>query len=166
MNLLIIRHAIATDKVTFALTGRPDSRRPLTAEGRRKFKRSLKGLRRASPKINMIATSPYRRAVETCRLAETAFPKAQVMTLPALRHGGDLRLVTAWLAGLPASTKAAVVGHEPDLGRLTALLLGSGAPPAIYKKGGAALVSFDGRAAAGAGKLVWLLTPALLRRLK
>lgn len=166
MDLVIIRHAIAEDRIKFARSGRPDAERPLTAEGRRKFKRSLKGLRRASPKVSVIATSPYARAAETCRLAMRVFPKARVVTLPALRHRGDNRLVIRWLAGQPRGAAAGIVGHEPDLSRLTALLLGSGAPPVAYKKGGAALITFAGRAAAGVGTLEWLLTPALLRRLK
>ena len=38
LTLLLIRHAIADDRATFARTGRPDRERPLTAEGRRKMR--------------------------------------------------------------------------------------------------------------------------------
>lgn len=166
MELLVIRHAIAEDKRRFARTGRPDSERPLTAEGRRKFKKSLKGLRRAAPAVGVLATSPFTRARQTCDLARKIFPKARVVTVPALASGGNVRSVSAWLSGRRGRDVVAMVGHEPDLSRLTAVLTGSKTPTLALKKGGAALIVFDGRAAAGRGRLEWLLTPALLKRLK
>ena len=34
MHLLVIRHGLAGDREEFAFTGRPDTERPLTKEGR------------------------------------------------------------------------------------------------------------------------------------
>jgi phosphohistidine phosphatase len=166
MDLLIIRHAIARDRAKFARTGRPDAERPLTADGRRKFRRCVKGLRRAVKRVDVFATSPYVRARETCAIAAKAYPNAKVVALPDLAHRGNDRGVVRWLSGRAKKETVALVGHEPDLGRLTAHLTGTARPGLTFKKGGAALVSFEGRVAAGAGRLVWLLTPSVLKRLR
>ena len=166
MQLLIIRHAIAEEKTRFARSGKPDAKRPLTAVGRRKFKKSLKGLGRAAPDIRLLATSPFVRARQTCELAKKIFPKARVVVLPALASGGNPRALTAWLAARKTKDAVAIVGHEPDLSKLAALLTGAGAPAFTFKKGGAALIVFDGRALRGHGSVEWLLTPALMRRVK
>ena len=59
----------------------------------------------------------------------------------------------------------AVVGHEPQVSELLARLLGTDkADRLTFRKGGAALVDADGLLAEG-GRLVWYLTPRLLREL-
>ena len=60
----------------------------------------------------------------------------------------------------------ALVGHEPGLGRLLSLAVagraGDGTP---MRKGGVARIDFDATPKPGAGRLVWMLTPKLLRRI-
>ena len=59
------------------------------------------------------------------------------------------------------------VGHEPQLGLLTGLLLADLPKPLIlFRKGGVALIEFAGCAELGAGLLQWALTQGHLRRLK
>ena len=60
----------------------------------------------------------------------------------------------------------ALVGHEPDMGELTSLLL-TGRPGGQFpfKKGGVACVEID-EPSPGAGELIWFLTPKQLRKLK
>jgi phosphohistidine phosphatase len=166
MDLLIIRHAIAVDRVRFSRTGRPDAERPLTKDGEKKFRRAVKGLRRAVPRVDRLATSPYRRAAQTCAIAAKSYRGAGVVTLPSLAQRGDDRATIRWLAAQKPNAVVALVGHEPDLGRLTSKLVGSRASPVIYKKGGVALVTFEGRARAGAGKIRFALSPGLLKRLR
>src|SRR5688572_12751622 len=97
MELLLVRHAIAKDRVSFALTKRPDTERPLTDHGRKKFKRSLKGLTRVAPRIDIIAASPYKRARQTADLLAKAFPQAKRLATSALAHGGNPRAFVTWL---------------------------------------------------------------------
>jgi phosphohistidine phosphatase len=61
----------------------------------------------------------------------------------------------------------ALVGHQPSLGLLAAWLLqGDDARFMLpLKKGGVALLTFEGLPAAGQGELEWLLPPRLLRAL-
>mgnify|MGYP000201890575 CR=1 FL=1 len=166
MELLIVRHAPAGNRSDFAKRdGRPDRERPLTHDGRRKFKRSAKALKRIFPGLRLIATSPFTRAAQTAHLLHREHEKARLVVLAPLAHGGSASHVTAWL-GRQRSTNVAVVGHEPDLGRLIGLLTkGRVDAPVTLKKGGAALVSFEGKPAAGAGTLLWVVTPGVLKRL-
>jgi len=167
MNILIVRHGQAGERAAFfARTGRPDRERPLTLEGRRKFRRGLPGLKRVAPKLRTIATSPYTRAAQTATLLAERFHKAERVVLPALSHGGKPSDVLTWLRRRSATASVALVGHEPDLGKLIGVLT-TGKPDAPFslKKGGAALIEFDGKAAAGAGVVVWVLTPAVMKKL-
>jgi phosphohistidine phosphatase len=60
----------------------------------------------------------------------------------------------------------ALVGHEPHLGKLASWLLARTSTPFLQlKKGGACLLDLGARPRAGEARMVWLLTPAQLRRL-
>ena len=68
------------------------------------------------------------------------------------------------LAELGPDEAVALVGHEPDLGKLAGVLL-FGAPASLpLKKAGACVISFTDVAASGAGRLEWFLPPKALRR--
>src|SRR5918912_545668 len=45
MRLLVVRHAIAMDRAEFARSGKDDSERPLTKDGRNKMAKGARGLR-------------------------------------------------------------------------------------------------------------------------
>ncbi len=59
--------------------------------------------------------------------------------------------------------RVALVGHEPDLGQLAAILLGA-ARPLPFKKGGMCRIDVEW-SSRPTGTLVWFLPPAALRRL-
>lgn len=165
MDLLVIRHAIAEDREEWAQTGRPDRDRPLTDEGRDRMERIARALRALVPQLDVLATSPYVRAVETADIVRDAFGKIEVVEAAPLAHGGSSEDVCAWL-GARAETRIGIVGHEPDLGQLVSwFLLGSVDGGCSLKKGGACLLRFVGRPARGAAELKWLLPPKLLHRL-
>ena len=81
-----------------------------------------------------------------------------------LAPGGSLERLLLQLRG--AGEAVAIVGHEPGLGRLLSLAVagraGDGTP---LRKGAIARVDFDATPKPGAGRLVWMMTPKLLRRL-
>jgi phosphohistidine phosphatase len=167
VQVLIVRHAIAEDRVTFAATGEPDGRRPLTDGGRRRMATGARGLRRLVPRLTRIATSPLVRAAETAEILAAAYDDdVPVEELAALAPGGEPDGVVSWLHPRAADACIALVGHEPDLGELTAyLLLEDAATFFSFKKGGAALLEFDGPVGAGQGSLRWLMQPKHLRAL-
>ena len=164
MQLLVVRHAIAEDRDAFASSGRDDSERPLTAAGRDKMRRVVAGLRRVVPKIDLLASSPYLRALQTAEVVAEAYGIDDVKKVDALVPEAPLQRFLVWLERKASADVVAVVGHEPHLGELVTWLM-SGMPESRVemKKGGACLLEFQGQPGAGVGVLQWLLTPGQLR---
>lgn len=162
MQLLIVRHACAEKRDLFGKTGNPDALRPLTQKGRRRMRQGARGLRALVDSLDVLASSPYDRARQTAEILAEAFAVAPVI-VPALAPAGDVSEVIAWL-GRQQERRVALVGHEPDLGRLAALLLtGAEADFLPLKKGAACCLEFTERPRAGAARLKWLLTSTQLR---
>lgn len=165
MRLLIVRHAHARDSEEFAATGRPDSERPLSGEGERRMKAAVDGVRMLVPELDAIATSPYRRAQQTAALVAAPY-RLTPQLVSALAPAGGPDGVVAWLAG-QRSGCLAVVGHEPDLGRLAAVLLTGRAGDFLpLKKGAVCCLELPAEPVAGAGRLTWLLTASQLGMLR
>ena len=166
MHLLVIRHGLAGDREEFAKTGRPDDERPLTPKGRRRMRRNARGLRTLVPGLDLLATSPLVRAVQTADAVADAYDEPEPVTRDELRPESALEAVAAWLRALPADHTIAVVGHEPHLSRLVSwLLAGEDRSLVRLAKGGACLLSFEGAPARDGATLEWLLQPRQLRAL-
>jgi phosphohistidine phosphatase len=164
MELVLIRHALAEDRDSFAASGRDDDERPLTDTGRRRMKANARGLRGLVPRLSLLASSPLARAWQTAEIVAAEFQAMPIERIDALRPGRHPRDLIRWLARQPAEATVAVVGHEPDLGKLALwCLTGTAAPAVEFKKGGAALITFDRKPVAGGGRLRWLVTPSQLR---
>lgn len=168
MHLLVIRHGPAGDRDEFAKTGKDDSERPLTDEGKAKMRRAARGLHSIVPKIDLLASSPYVRAQETAEIVAEAYDGKAIETLRALVPGGSRPEILRWLRAAPEDATVAIVGHESDLSELISwLLTGSAKPWLELKKGGACAIDYDGRppARSGAGLLAWCLTRSQLENL-
>jgi phosphohistidine phosphatase len=165
VELLVVRHAIAEDQEAFAESGRDDALRPLTAAGMRKMRRVARGLHELVPAIDVLASSPLTRAQETAEIVRRVYELDQVEVALPLQPATPLDEVVAWLARFAQGT-VAIVGHEPQLGRLvTYLISGREASGVELKKGAASLIEFDGSPQAGNGHLVWSIPPRVLRDL-
>jgi phosphohistidine phosphatase len=163
VKVLLVRHAIAEDAPAFRGADRD---RPLSEEGRRRFRRGAEAIAAQVPELALVATSPLVRARQTAEMIVAASPRAGLDELGALAPGGEAREVLTWLSGRRDAAAVALVGHEPDLSRLEGLLLaGRGRTLAEFRKGGAALLDFPERIAAGGAVLVWHLTAGQLREL-
>jgi phosphohistidine phosphatase len=166
VKLIMIRHAIAAERDEFAQTGEPDEQRPLTDDGRKKMKRVARGLKELVEHIDLIASSPLTRAVQTAEVLAKRFPDAAVTNVGALEPMQSYESFLEWLQRLDDVEVVATIGHEPHLGGLTSWLLSGQEKPLFeFKKGGACLLEFDGPLEAGSAQLRWLLTPAQLRAL-
>ncbi len=169
MELILIRHGQAGDaEAWFAASGRSDDERPLTEEGRKRMGRALRGLRRILETPDHVFVSPLTRAQQTAELMREAYLDLPLQTIPTLRPDDAPESTLTWLAAnLPKKgQRIALVGHEPHLSGLLALLTlgdtGCGSLP--LKKGGVAIVEI-GELRAGAGELQALLPPRVLRAL-
>lgn len=166
MHLLVIRHAIAEDRDEFARTSSNDDERPLTQFGKRRMRKNAEGLRRTASHIEVLATSPLVRGQQTARILAEEFQLRDVETIEALRPERHPREVLTWLGKQPPDATIAVIGHDPQIGQLLSwCIAGNESAGVIFKKGGAALVEFTTKPAAGKGTLHWFLTPAQLRAL-
>jgi phosphohistidine phosphatase len=156
MELLVVRHARAVDRETFVATGQPDSERPLTAKGIRRMKKTVRGLRSLVPSIDLLVSSPLRRAVETARIIADAYGGLRVVERLELAPGTPPQKLIGWLDGQRDRSVVCIVGHEPNLSELLAELLTTDSQcPAKLKKGSGALIRFDGAVSAASGKLQW-----------
>jgi len=166
MDLVIVRHAIAEERETFARTGQDDALRPLTAPGRRKMERAAAGIARVAPEVDALASSPLVRARDTAAILAPALGLRRVEEVEALAPDAEPEALLPWLRAQARRRAVAVVGHEPHLGLLVALLLaGRNEPFAILRKGGACLVRLPRRPGPATGELRWLLEPSQLRAL-
>lgn len=166
MQLLVIRHAIAENRDAFASSGRDDSERPLTAAGRDKMRRAVAGLRRLVPTIDLLASSPYVRAMQTAELVAEGYGIGDIKQVDALVPDAPLQRFLTWVQRKATVDVVATVGHEPHLGELVTWLM-SGLPESRVemKKGGACFLEFHGQPGAGVGVMKWLMTPSQLRGL-
>jgi phosphohistidine phosphatase len=165
MFVLIIRHAKAEARAVLGSIGKKDAMRPLTDAGRKDMRKAAKGLRTLVPEIDVLAASPLVRAQETAAIISERYDAMPVTELAPLAPGGSKQAVLDWLRDQPESATVALVGHEPDLGILASWLLSGHKETFIsLKKGAGCLIELTDRPEAGAGKLVWLLPPAALRK--
>jgi phosphohistidine phosphatase len=166
MDIYLVRHAIARPREDAPTID--DSERPLTATGIRRFKRCVRALSVLGMQVDEIWTSPLRRARETAELlARLDSFEGNVRILDWLGPGGPLSDGLLELRGLGSQTGIALVGHEPDLSRLAGLLLAGRDESMInLKKGGVARLEMADFRPEGRCRLLWLLTPGHLRRVR
>jgi phosphohistidine phosphatase len=163
LTLVLIRHAPALDREEFARTGKDDGERPLSPAGQRKMRAGARGLQKVLPRLDVLASSPLRRAWQTAELVSEVYGGMPIDKLGAAATGDDEALL-ATLRATPPGTTLAVVGHEPTQGRWTSwLLAGRGEPFVAYKKGEACALEFGGQVDPGAARLLWKLRPRTLR---
>lgn len=155
LKIYILRHGDAGDPVPG-----PDDIRELTAKGRAQAHAAGSLLERIGGGIEVVLSSPLRRALQTARIAAdllTDMPEVRVceslvcgarfwdFQSEILRSGCNVVLV---------------VGHQPDLGELIHQLTGA---HTTLKKGALARILCDA-VQPGVGLLDWLVPPRLLER--
>lgn len=158
MDLWLVRHAIAVPRGGDVL----DHARPLTPKGRARFEREVRGLYGLGVRFDRVYHSPWARAAQTAELLKP-IATGERLALDALARPPDDDLLEA-LEGAGASV--ALVGHEPWMSELAALLL-LGDPDLAdrfsMKKGG--MAHLQGDPGPAACRLVAFYPPKTLRRL-
>ncbi|MDY0013585.1 MAG: histidine phosphatase family protein [Rhodocyclaceae bacterium] len=123
MDLLLWRHAEAAD-------GFPDNTRELTERGRKQAQKVAEWLRARQPKRLRVLASPTVRTRQTAAAFTDDFE-----IVPALgpeESVASILAATGWPEGGGACL---LVGHQPSLGRLAALLLAGQEADWTIKKG-------------------------------
>ena len=162
MDLFIIRHAWASQR------GDPlypdDSLRPLTDEGRKRFAGMIEALVPRGLAPQLIFTSPMLRCAQTAEVLAAALgEKTRVVQRKELLPGGDPKhLLAATETRAAGLDQVAWVGHAPDVGYLTASLIGMDDGWLNVKKGAIIAIRFPGPPEFGRGELLWLVTAKIL----
>lgn len=111
MELILWRHAEAED-------GMPDSARELTGKGLKQARAMAEWLKPRLPESTRIIASPTRRTQQTASALGNDFE-----TVKEIGAGASAKAILA-AAGWPAAKgTVVVVGHQPTLGEVAALLL-------------------------------------------
>jgi phosphohistidine phosphatase len=164
MDLYLVRHGVAYDSDQ---TQWPDDKdRPLTPEGEKRFRRAAQGLRQIVPGVSVVLSSPWARAWRTAELLEKEAHWPAPVACEALESGRSPAEVLQALQPLAGATAVVLVGHEPNMHELASYLLTADTSHAQleFRKGGAAYLAFgEGLPRPGTARLVWLLTPRVMR---
>ena len=155
MRIYLLRHGIAEEGF-----GKRDSERALTDEGKKKLRELLRTAARGGVEPSLVISSPYRRALETARIAIEVFghqgPLVESSSLTP-----DSSAQAAWSDIRVHASKESVllVGHEPLFSALAAFLLGHPDLSIDFKKGALLCVELHSVRAQPSGVLKWYLTP-------
>ena len=162
MELLIVRHAIACEQD--AKRWPDDGARPLSPRGVMRARRAAAGLKKLTVRPIRVFASPLLRTQQTAAILTQFAGWPRALPCPLLLPGSSPQELLALLARTRGQ-RLAVIGHQPDLGRLIATCLPGSVGSAAFelRKMAVALIAFHGSPRAGHGELRWLVPPKLLR---
>ena len=123
MDLILWRHAEALDTT-------PDASRKLSSRGEKQARQMAAWLKPRLPRHTRILVSPATRCQQTVQALGLEFETSRLLNTDA--SVADLIAATEWPT---AGGAVLVVGHQPTLGRLAALLLSGQEAEWTVKKG-------------------------------
>jgi phosphohistidine phosphatase len=154
LRLMLMRHA----KSSWSDSTLGDMQRPLNARGREASARMVRFLAKAGLEPELVLASPARRVQETIERIEPALAKAKIKTVPEVYDFGDgSRLLEAIRQHGGEAGTLMVVGHNPAIGNLAEMLVGSGEPEPRaemarkFPTAALAVIEFKGRKWSGIG---------------
>jgi phosphohistidine phosphatase len=141
MDIWLLRHAAAEER---APSGR-DQDRELTADGVKRARAVARGLAALGPGIELVLTSPYRRARQTAEaVVEALGLEKSFRDSRALEPGHDPGEILEE-ARAEGSEAVLLVGHQPHLGILLGrIVTGDPGVEIPLKKAAVARVELDG----------------------
>ena len=160
MNLYLLRHGIAAKPGVAGFE--PDSERPLTGKGEVRLRATARAMKELGLSFDLILSSPFRRAKQTAEIITRSLKLRKKLAFSDdLTPGGSPRLLIQLLNQFrPEPENVLLVGHEPYLGKLIALLAAGNTSLEIdFKKGGLCKLEAEFLLYGRCAKLVWLLTP-------
>jgi phosphohistidine phosphatase len=129
--------------------------RPLTARGRAQAEYLATALRGRERRLHTILSSPYLRAVDTAKILLAALPGADLRTEPALVPERGVQAALSVIRRNDHDRALMLVGHNPQLGELLALLIaGLPASDLILKTGELVALEITPANLVGTGRLL------------
>lgn len=123
MELILWRHAEAHD-------GSPDMERELTGKGQKQAEKMATFLRSRLPEDTRVLVSPARRTQQTALALTKHFS-----TEPCIGPGASAQEILDIIGWPDAEGVVMVVGHQPSLGQIAAMLLANSRSGFSVKKG-------------------------------
>jgi phosphohistidine phosphatase len=157
MTVYLLRHGIAENTSS---SGR-DEDRELTGEGREKLNALLQRAAKAGVKPDTILSSPYKRALQTAKLAAKAFDSPEPEETEVLVPHGSPRGVWNEIREYPDEAELMLAGHEPLFSQTVSYLLDAPAMKIDFKKGAMVAIEFENLRGEPRGVLRWMLIPRL-----
>jgi phosphohistidine phosphatase len=160
MNLYLLRHGIASEPEPAGV--QPDADRPLTAKGENRLRTAVRAMEKLELSFDLILSSPFLRAKQSAEIVARNFKsrKKTVLSDDLTPAGNPRWLIQELNRFRPRPENVLLVGHEPYLGRLVALLAaGNTSLEVDFKKGGLCKLEAESLYPGRCAKLVWLLTP-------
>ena len=155
MNIYLIRHAEAESTSEL----KPHEERELTPRGIAILKASADVWKNYITGIDIILSSPLKRAMQTAKIIKEAFEvKNDIMQEISLLNGG-LTEDLINIAGSLGMDELAMIGHQPDIGIHISIMLGADELNCWIPTSAIAKISFDGNPKIGKGKLEFLIPP-------
>lgn len=164
MRIYIVRHAIAEMR---SISAR-DEDRALTPEGIDRMRRAAAGIKSLDFVPEVVWSSPLVRARQTADiLLETFGAGVPLLIRQDLAPGGDRKSLYREIGkNIETVRGLMLVGHQPSLGEIAGdLAWGSPDHYIELKKGGLCVIELENIQGSPKGRLVALLTPAILRRI-
>jgi phosphohistidine phosphatase len=163
MDLYLLRHGIAEE----GQAGANDANRALTAEGRRKLRQVLTAACDAKVSLDLILSSPLKRALQTAEEArKTLKYKGDIVKTKSLEPGASVQQVWDEIRDHRDKSFLMMVGHNPLFSQLAAYLLGSPDIQVDFKKGGLMKISFEHFPPVPCGVLCWYITAKAVSKLR
>jgi phosphohistidine phosphatase len=160
MNLYLLRHGIAVDPGKSGLAR--DAERPLLPKGRRRLRQIATAMSALKISFDIIISSPYVRAKQTAEIvAKSLKHRKQLKFSDELTPGGNPKLLIQRLNDLqPQPKNILLVGHEPYLSKLIALLTtGNTSMEIDLKRGSLCKLEVESLRYGRCATLVYLLAP-------
>jgi phosphohistidine phosphatase len=162
MDLFVLRHGEAGKTIP---SGSSDSKRPLTIAGEKEIVIISKVLRKMGVRLDVILTSPLKRARQTADIVAKEF-KAQnkVRQMRELSPEGDRKALYQSLSSFKEGTTILLVGHSPHLSDMVGEIVSDDSSLRLdLKKGGIVRIRITAAAPKLKGELRWLISPRLSR---
>lgn len=158
MEIYLIRHGIAVERGIYT----QDRERPLTEKGITKTTKVAQKLLDIGIIFEHILTSPLVRAYQTAEILKNVGLSKTISIHEPLAPGGEIQLWLQWLSNhYHEAKRIALVGHQPDLGNWTEMLiLGEIKDQIVVKKAGIIGVKMtDNQKIIGNNELFLLTSP-------
>jgi len=162
VKLYLVRHGIAAETEEYT----EDAVRPLTSEGKQKTKQVAEQLFNLGLRFDLILTSPLVRARQTADILKAKGLSSQLEESTHLTPEGNIYSWLTWWEEWQnqGGNNLALVGHEPNLGEWTEILVwGEAKGNLLVKKAGVIGVQFpESGSPIGRSLLFWLTPPKFL----